>query len=224
MRFVLTAIDASLSVDMRRSSLCSGSADVRLVLSAIADVTAPASPHLHATVRVAAAVCRSAHAPTEWLQVRREDVQSVWSGLRPLAVPPGSGNTADAVRDHVVVSEGDGMVTVTGGKWTTYRLMAQDAVDAAVKEGGLRGAGSCVTQALPLIGAAGFSPAAFAHLAQVRSRSLCLREPAVGSKEGGLWAAAGCATQALYMSPRASRRRCLRTWRRCAPGLHRPLF
>ena len=40
------------------------------------------------------------------------------------------------VRDHLVVREGDGVVTVTGGKWTTYRKMAEDAVDAAVAEGG----------------------------------------------------------------------------------------
>lgn len=76
-------------------------------------------------------------------------------------------NTADAVRDHLVVREGDGMVTVTGGKWTTYRLMAQDAVDACVEEGGLRPERGCTTADLRLLGATGYSSASFAHLAQV---------------------------------------------------------
>jgi glycerol-3-phosphate dehydrogenase len=59
------------------------------------------------------------------------------------------------VRDHLVVREGDGVVTVTGGKWTTYRKMAEDAVDAAVAEGALTPRRGCVTQRLPLVGAPG---------------------------------------------------------------------
>jgi glycerol-3-phosphate dehydrogenase len=55
------------------------------------------------------------------VQVRREDVQSVWCGIRPLAKDPSATDTADAVRDHLVIAEKNGMVTVTGGKWTTYR-------------------------------------------------------------------------------------------------------
>jgi hypothetical protein len=94
-------------------------------------------------------------------------VQSVWSGLRPLATDPGISNTADAVRDHLVVREGDGMITVTGGKWTTYRLMAQDAVDACLEEGGLRPVRGCITADLRLLGATRYSSASFAHLAQV---------------------------------------------------------
>ena len=91
----------------------------------------------------------------------------MWSGLRPLASDPtASTSTADAVRDHLVVREGDGMVTVTGGKWTTYRKMAEDAVDAAVAEGGLAPRRACVTARLPLLGARGYSAATFAHLAQ----------------------------------------------------------
>ena len=95
--------------------------------------------------------------------VRREDVQSVWSGIRPLAADPNAANTADAVRDHLVTCEGDGMVTVTGGKWTTYRLMAQDAIDLAARVGGLA-AGPCRTRDLRLVGANGFHPALFAEV------------------------------------------------------------
>jgi glycerol-3-phosphate dehydrogenase len=71
------------------------------------------------------------------------------------------------VRDHLVVDEGDGMVTVTGGKWTTYRRMAEDAVGAAVAAGGLAPRRGCVTGRLLLLGAPGYSAATFAHLAQV---------------------------------------------------------
>lgn len=63
-----------------------------------------------------------------------EDVTAVWAGLRPLLSPREgehlSGRTADLSRRHRVSDLGDGVVHVTGGKWTTYRQMAQDAVDA----------------------------------------------------------------------------------------------
>ena len=63
-----------------------------------------------------------------------EDVTGVWAGLRPLLAPTKgramSERTADLSRRHRVTDSGDGVVHVTGGKWTTYRQMAQDAVDA----------------------------------------------------------------------------------------------
>ena len=49
-------------------------------------------------------------------QVRRSDVQSAWSGLRPLAVDPRAKDTASASRDHVVVTDPDGLITVTGAR------------------------------------------------------------------------------------------------------------
>jgi glycerol-3-phosphate dehydrogenase len=71
-----------------------------------------------------------------------EDVLSVFAGLRPLvrAVPtPGdaSGDTATLSRDHTVVVSASGLVTVTGGKWTTYRRMGEDTVDQAALVAGL---------------------------------------------------------------------------------------
>jgi glycerol-3-phosphate dehydrogenase len=64
----------------------------------------------------------------------REDVTGVWAGLRPLLSPstvkPLSERTADLSRRHQVTDSNDGVVHVTGGKWTTYRQMAEDAVDA----------------------------------------------------------------------------------------------
>ncbi|HEX5133052.1 MAG TPA: glycerol-3-phosphate dehydrogenase/oxidase [Candidatus Krumholzibacteria bacterium] len=57
------------------------------------------------------------------------DIRSVYAGLRPLLA--GSGSTASLRRDHRVVVSPGGLVTITGGKWTTYRLMAEHAVDRA---------------------------------------------------------------------------------------------
>lgn len=73
--------------------------------------------------------------PPEVNRTPRADVISAWAGIRPLAADPTADpeSTENILRDHVVVDEGDGMVTVTGGKWTTYRLMAEHAVDAAIK-------------------------------------------------------------------------------------------
>ena len=48
------------------------------------------------------------------VEVRRSDVQSAWSGLRPLAMDPNAADTASASRDHIVMRDPDGLITVTG--------------------------------------------------------------------------------------------------------------
>ncbi|OKJ95157.1 glycerol-3-phosphate dehydrogenase [Streptomyces sp. CB03234] len=89
----------------------------------------------------------------------RDDVIGAFAGLRPLldtsGTPgvPGTSRTADISRKHAVLTSPDGVVTVVGGKLTTYRRMAQDALDAAVSARGLT-AGPCRTAGLPLVGAA----------------------------------------------------------------------
>ncbi|KAJ7537563.1 hypothetical protein O6H91_11G011700 [Diphasiastrum complanatum] len=100
------------------------------------------------------------------VKVRRLDVLSAWSGIRPLASNPSVKDTANISRDHVVHIGSDGMVTITGGKWTTYRSMAEDAVDAAIKFGDLTPANACVTKDLPLIGGEDWDPSFFTILAQ----------------------------------------------------------
>lgn len=84
--------------------------------------------------------------------VARSDVRAAWSGLRPLVRDPSAVDTAGASRDHVVHVAPSGLVTVAGGKWTTYRRMAEDAVDAAVAAGALQ-AGPSATEHLKLAGA-----------------------------------------------------------------------
>lgn len=68
---------------------------------------------------------------------RLADVRSVFAGLRPLVDARAGRDTRTLSRGHVIEVSPGGLVTVTGGKWTTYRRMAQDALDAAVQVGGL---------------------------------------------------------------------------------------
>lgn len=64
--------------------------------------------------------------------ITRSDVKCIYAGLRPLVKNKGAKRTALLSRDHTLVVAASGLVTVTGGKWTTYRKMAEDAVDNAV--------------------------------------------------------------------------------------------
>jgi len=79
------------------------------------------------------------------------DVLGSYAGLRPLLDAPG--RSADLSRKHAVLRSPDGVLTIVGGKLTTYRRMAEDAVNAAVTEGNLQ-AGPSPTRRLPLVGAA----------------------------------------------------------------------
>jgi glycerol-3-phosphate dehydrogenase len=87
----------------------------------------------------------------------RADVTGIWAGLRPLLAPTGhhvSERTSDLSRRHTVMTSREGVVTVTGGKLTTYRKMAQDTVDAVVRQlGESPRRRRCVTKQLQLIGA-----------------------------------------------------------------------
>jgi glycerol-3-phosphate dehydrogenase len=79
------------------------------------------------------------------------DVRSAFAGLRPLVKPGGEGGgaTSRISRSHSLVVSESGLVTMAGGKWTTYRQMAEDAIDRAAEVGGLP-AKSCVTANLGL--------------------------------------------------------------------------
>ena len=68
---------------------------------------------------------------------RRSDVLSVFAGLRPLVKPSRRQKTASVSRDHYLFVSPAGLVTITGGKWTTYRKMGEDAVNRAATVGGL---------------------------------------------------------------------------------------
>jgi glycerol-3-phosphate dehydrogenase len=79
------------------------------------------------------------------------DVLSVFAGLRPLVKRGAAGPTAALSRDHTIVISPSKLVTLTGGKWTTYRKMAEDVIDQAQKAAGLAPR-PCVTAELPIHG------------------------------------------------------------------------
>jgi glycerol-3-phosphate dehydrogenase len=87
----------------------------------------------------------------------REDVEGVYAGLRPLLAGE-SEQTSKLSREHVVAHPAPGLVVVAGGKYTTYRVMAKDAVDEAARALDFRVAPSC-TDEVPLLGAEGWKAA-----------------------------------------------------------------
>lgn len=105
----------------------------------------------------------------------RSDVLATWSGIRPLVKDPNAKNTESLVRSHLVTVSASGLLTCAGGKWTTYRQMAEDAVDDAIKTFnlttkaevlpdisgagalGIETNGKCFTRQVVLAGAHGFS-------------------------------------------------------------------
>jgi glycerol-3-phosphate dehydrogenase len=121
------------------------------------------------------------------INVRRGDVLAAWSGIRPLVKDPKAKNTESLVRNHLVTMSSSGLLTCAGGKWTTYRQMAEDAVDEAIKQYKLQTKhittphrisgteqiddaapldGTCQTHQVRLVGAHGFSKTLFINLIQ----------------------------------------------------------
>ncbi|KUJ06530.1 mitochondrial putative glycerol-3-phosphate dehydrogenase [Mollisia scopiformis] len=121
------------------------------------------------------------------INVRRGDVLAAWSGIRPLVKDPKAKNTESLVRNHLINVSDSGLLTCAGGKWTTYRQMAEEAVDEAITtfnlrtkpfpdapdvsgtemiDDGKRLDGSCQTHQVKLIGAHGFSKTLFINLIQ----------------------------------------------------------
>ena len=121
------------------------------------------------------------------INVRRGDVLAAWSGIRPLVRDPKAKNTESLVRNHLITVSDSGLLTCAGGKWTTYRQMAEETVDEAIKLYGLKPGpvlqvprisgtemiddaapldGSCQTHQVRLIGAHGYSKTLFINLIQ----------------------------------------------------------
>lgn len=121
------------------------------------------------------------------INVRRGDVLAAWSGIRPLVRDPKAKNTEGLVRNHLITTSDSGLLTISGGKWTTYRQMAEETVDEAIKIYGLQPKpltnpprvsgtdlidadapldGTCQTHQVKLVGAHGFSKTLFINLVQ----------------------------------------------------------
>ena len=120
------------------------------------DQAAPIEAHPRATEDEIAYILR--HVQRYFaLPVSRSDVRAAWSGLRPLVSDPKAADTAKLSRDHVISVSKSGLVTIAGGKWTTYRRMAIDTINAASQGAGLPAAPSS-TDSLKLVGGENFDP------------------------------------------------------------------
>lgn len=84
-------------------------------------------------------------------EVKRSDIEAVFGGLRPLVKKGSSKNSSSLSRDHALFTSSSGLITIAGGKWTTYRKMAEDTINLAIKKASLK-AGPCVTKDLKIHG------------------------------------------------------------------------
>lgn len=100
------------------------------------------------------------------VKVRRGDVLSAWSGIRPLVRDPGAKNTESLVRNHMINVSPGGLLTIAGGKWTTYRAMAEETVDEAIKVFHLKPNGPSQTSHIKLIGGHAWTPTMYIKLIQ----------------------------------------------------------
>ncbi|XP_015790857.1 glycerol-3-phosphate dehydrogenase, mitochondrial [Tetranychus urticae] len=102
------------------------------------------------------------------VNVRRGDVMSAWSGIRPLVLDPSKGNTESIARNHIIDISESGLITIAGGKWTTYRSMAAETIDAAVKKfpDRLKPLSESQTDGLLLEGGDEWTPTMFIRLVQ----------------------------------------------------------
>lgn len=92
------------------------------------------------------------------LSVKKKEILASWSGLRPLVSDPRAADTARLSRDHIIQISDSGLITVTGGKWTTYRKMAEDTVDHITQFLGNIFVGPCCTEKLVLRGGKDYAP------------------------------------------------------------------
>ncbi|KAI8988874.1 FAD dependent oxidoreductase-domain-containing protein [Pilobolus umbonatus] len=107
-----------------------------------------------------------AHYLSPDVQVRRSDVLAAWSGIRPLVRDPHAIRTESLVRNHLISISQNKLLTIAGGKWTTYRAMAEEAVDAAIKEYDLKPKNKCQTEYIKVIGGDTYSKTMFIGLIQ----------------------------------------------------------
>lgn len=89
------------------------------------------------------------------LKINKSEILSSWCGIRPLVAPDKDADTSTIVRDHVITSSKSGLVSIIGGKWTTYRKMSQEVVDYLDKKFDLN-KNKCFTKKLKLIGSENF--------------------------------------------------------------------
>ncbi len=87
----------------------------------------------------------------------RKDILSVYAGIRPLISPEGNQDTKSISREEVILVSSSGLVTMGGGKWSTYRKMSEDLIDRVLKEGGLEEFGNSRTATYGFPGKIGYA-------------------------------------------------------------------
>ncbi|GAA3917659.1 FAD-dependent oxidoreductase [Chitinophaga oryziterrae] len=116
---------------------------------------------------------------------KRSDVLAMFAGLRPLAAPQGEGaKTKEISRSHKIIVSASGLITITGGKWTTFRRMAQDTVQKAIELGVLPNK-PCATEQLHIHGYSGIphtDPLYFYGSDLVGIKKLIEANPSLGEK------------------------------------------
>nr|CAI5867663.1 unnamed protein product [Callosobruchus analis] len=101
------------------------------------------------------------------VEVRRGDVLSAWSGIRPLVQDPNKPDTQSLARNHIIHVSPTNLVTIAGGKWTTYRSMAEETIDEAIKACNLTPQlAKSQTENLLLVGAHEWTPTMYIRLVQ----------------------------------------------------------
>ena len=98
--------------------------------------------------------------------VRRGDVLAAWSGIRPLVRDPKAKNTQSIARNHIIDVSPSDLITIAGGKWTTYRSMAEETIDEVVKVGHFSHATNSKTNGMKLVGSDCYHPTFFITLIQ----------------------------------------------------------
>ncbi|MDB4877070.1 MAG: glycerol-3-phosphate dehydrogenase [Gemmatimonadetes bacterium] len=125
-------------------------ADTHAIIGTTDTYTSSSPDSVHASNEDVRYLIDSANAFFPAARLTTSDVVSAWAGIRPLV--PSSGDTpGGASREHAITTSADGLVSITGGKLTTYRVMAADVVHVVLRRLGLR-AGRDLTKTVPLFG------------------------------------------------------------------------
>ncbi|GAA1841998.1 glycerol-3-phosphate dehydrogenase/oxidase [Microbacterium koreense] len=128
----------------------------------------------------------------------RDDVRGTFAGLRPLLQGVGSGETSDLSRQHAVIESDNGVLNVVGGKLTTYRRMAEDGIDEAVRRRFAPGSvAPSRTRTLPLVGAATRRELATVPAPARFVRRFGIEAPRVAALSAGATASRGVSAQEL---------------------------
>jgi len=85
------------------------------------------------------------------LKITKKDILSSWCGIRPLVTPDEDASTSSIVREHLISQSDSGLISIIGGKWTTYRKMAEQTVDFALSQHNTE-AQKCKTKKFKLLG------------------------------------------------------------------------